>query len=643
MKKHGVLSSILFILIILLIAGCTDSGSNASKDTEPDKVNHSFLLYKESYVNEDGESIGELYIQSTDSKAEKVSEGVKQYSYTYLNDKNKVLFIDVENKLYEYQKGKEKVKLADDVFIFNGNYSDDLITYQNSESDLYIIHDGKEEKIASDVYHMDILDKKIYYSDNDGDFSVYDMESRQENDIASEVTYFQLLNQKGDIVYLNDDYMLYYQKAGEESIKVSGEEVDPTFIRYTDNSLIYLVYDGDGNKQLNTSKVSGSDVTTEQIADEVFDAEYADETFYYVNYDGNLYEKKLKDDGSTKLASDVTTFQFIDGTLYFMDEDTNLYKLTSKDEKEKIASDIYEYQVYNGDVVYLNKDHELFVNKTKIESDIQQFAFYFGNIVFATDDDTLHLMKELEDPEVVMEDLNKYSTAYYQNQIVFSNTLGFDDIAGFWKMDNGYESLFIEIKKDGSIQDYLTSETYHYMIDNAGYQSMDISSEYDAFTISMVDDVLTMSQGDEAYSATKSSKEEADQYVQDIVYQQDIEAVNSLINGYLPTYINAINFGDTYNLGYYIDEGSDIYQQQVEFVTEMYDNLIEEEILDYEILSVEGIDKDTYEAVVWEQYAIYDWNDNSEKTVEQTVTYTVKRISGSFYITKLVVSAEDSL
>ncbi len=124
-----------------------------------------------------------------------------------------------------------------------------------------------------------------------------------------------------------------------------------------------------------------------------------------------------------------------------------------------------------------------------------------------------------------------------------------------------------------------------------------------------------------------------------------MEEIKYTISEYLAEFTQAIYYGSTSSLGYYIDENSALYQEQVDFITNLYENYIEEEILDYEFKDVKSLDKDTYEAVVKESYAIYYydeyWSDPTEETVNQTTTYTLKRIDDSFYIVDLKVATED--
>ncbi len=115
-----------------------------------------------------------MFLISKDGKQEKIASDVRDGSYSYINSQDKVLFINQENELYEFENGKEKVKLAKDVANFDGDYSEDIVTFQNEETDLYIINgESEKEKISSTVSQYELIGEHIYFLDNDGDLSKY--------------------------------------------------------------------------------------------------------------------------------------------------------------------------------------------------------------------------------------------------------------------------------------------------------------------------------------------------------------------------------------------------------------------------------------------------------------------------------------
>lgn len=634
--------AIFTIFVAIVTAGCSDNAG--TKESAPAKVHQSFLYYSEEYTGENGESIGNLYIEEG-KEPEKISGGVLNNEFVFLNDKERVLFIDEDHKLYEFSTGKDKVKLANDVYSFNGNYEEDIVTYQNEESDLYLIEaEGESEKIASEVYLYELVGEDLYYVDMDGDLSIYNISDRQESDLANDVASFQLLSNDGEIVYLNNDNMLYYKNGKDESIKISSEEAVMSFIKKMDDSLVYLRYD-DESLDLYATEISGEG-KSEKIASEVTMVDYSDGDFYYINDDGNFYKKSTKDEDATKLASDVSDFTMKKGKLYFTDEDSNLYQLGDSDKKEKIASDVSRYNITpDGDVVYMNEDKELFVGDKKVASDIDDYSHYYGNVAFATKDGKLYLMEDMKEKKVIEEDLSDFSTASYQNREVYSNEMSFEDIAGIWKAESDYATAYIQIDKDGSFTELQSGDGESYTVDYAGFQSMNISSEYDSATITMnEDDTLTVTY-DESKVLTfqKSSKQEADQYIKDLQLQADKEEIGTLIDGYLNEFADAVNYGYPDNLDNYIDSNSEFYNQQTAFVVSTYESNIREDLIDYHIENVESVEQDTYKVTVQEQFSIYKYEDSTETTSDYKNIYTIKRIAGDLLITNLEVNKTNDL
>ncbi|WP_068674963.1 hypothetical protein [Oceanobacillus sp. Castelsardo] len=633
------LSIFLFILIVVLVAGCTQSESlDEERSKRPDTIHHKFLFYTESNVNENGESIGELSIKTKDGELEKIASGVKNYGFVYLNDKDKVLFVDEENKLYEFQMGKDKVKLAEDVQFFDGYNKEDFIVYQDMDMNLYVIkNDGKEEKIGSEVAQYDLVDGNLYYTDFDGDYSVYNIESRKQSDIANNVVHFKILNRDGDLVYVNDDYMLFYKKADEGSVKISSNEIDPYYIKNVDDRLIYLSYEKDDAMDLYSSTLS-SDVTTEKVASNVYLADYDKNSFYYLNEDNNLYQKGEYDEKATKLASDVQYFYLVEGTVYYTDEEYNIYKVNSADDKEQIAEKVYQFNVHtDGRVVYLTEEDELFIDETKVASDIEMYAFFHGNLVYATKDNELVFMQDLEEEQVI-EDIRDFSSVMYQNLQVFSNQLTFDDISGLWKFEDDYGAIFFEISADGTVADYLAGTKEIWMVDYAESNTIAASSENGFVTITKLDDeTLTFSDSYSEYTLTKATKEEADSYVNDVQREENNIAIETLIQDFLFIMTYATDTGDLYDLDFYIDPNSDLYHELADSIMKMYENQMGKVLLTHEITDIKSLDGNRYEVIVEEEHSVIDYTDYYEEIVEQTVIYELEEVDDWFYIRDIEV------
>jgi hypothetical protein len=634
------LSVFVFIFAVVLVAGCTQSESlDEERSKKPDTIHHKFLFYTENYVNENGESIGELSIKSANGELEKIASGVKNYGFVYLNDKDKVLFVDEENKLYEFTEGKDKVKLAEDVQLFDGYNTEDYIVYQDTDMDLYVISDdGKEEKISSEVVQYDLVDGHLYFIDSDGDYSVYNIESRQESDIANNVFHFKILNRDGDLVYVNDDHMLFYKKTDESSVKVSGDAIDPYYIKNVGDRLIFLSYEEDDETMTLYSSTLSREVTTEKVASNVYLADYDKSGFYFVNEDNNLYQKGENDEKATKLASDVNYFYLVDGIVYYTDENNNVYQVRAADDKERIAEKVYQLNVHtDGRIVYLTEEDELFIDETKVASDVEMYAFFHGHLVYVTKDHELVLIENLEEEQVI-EDISEFSSITYQNLSVFSKQLTFDDISGMWKIEDEAGAIFFEISADGTVTDYLAGTKEILTVDYAEFHTIAASSENGFVTITKLDDETISFHDDYSdYTLTKSTKEEADSYMNDVQQGENNVAIATLIDDFLYIMTSATETGDLQDLDFYIDPESDLYRELADSIMNSYENQLGKIILTHEITDVTDLDENRYRVTVNEEHSLIDYTDYSEEMVEQTVIYELEKAEDWFYIRSIEV------
>jgi len=117
------------------------------------------------------------------------------------------LYINDENELYEVEKGKEKSKLANDVVNVNGDYDEDVVTFQNADNDLYMVSgENEKEKIAANVTQYKLIGDNIYCLEDDGDFAMYNIKDKQESDLASDVADFTVKD--GKVFFIDKDIRL---------------------------------------------------------------------------------------------------------------------------------------------------------------------------------------------------------------------------------------------------------------------------------------------------------------------------------------------------------------------------------------------------------------------------------------------------
>lgn len=621
------------------MAGC--KGAETQSEVKPSKLHQNFLYYTEDYEDEEGSGVGELFIKKLgDDNVDKIATDVKEYEFSYLNEDNKVLFVDSEGTLFEYESGKDKVKLAENVYTYDAStYSDGVIIYQNEDDDLYIIKiDAEVEKIASDVYQYELMDNDLYYVNYDGTFKMYNIKERTEEEIATNVESFMTFTKDGTLAYVNDDYFLYYRDGKDgESKKVFSETTIAETVQLVDKTLVYIGSDSDSSSLYMTDTTG--EMTTKKIATDVRDYWYDNGTFYFINSDDNLFQKKADDDSAKKIASDVIDVTFDEQGVFYLDSEDIVYALDSKDEKKKVATDVLDYTITDeGDIIFQTTNDELFVDDKKIASDVEMYSYVYDNLIYSTTDDTLYMMEGMKEAQVVDEDLSAYHYVFYHGEMVFNNVLGFKDITGVWR---SVDDDFIEIKSDGTIISILDQEQLKFEKEHADAKLLNAyNDEYEEYVIIRQVDKETLiieSDYEEVY-LYKSSHSEAEKFAVEEQEASVQEEIDDLISSYVFDFEYAVNEGDSDYITDYISPTSDFYKQQVKFVQDMYEKDIYEELLNYEVMGTDKVNEDTYKVTVYEEFSIYnlDTGDETEKSFENV--YTVERIDGEFFITDLKVS-----
>lgn len=645
MKSKGT-KTVVFILIAifsLAIIGCNKK--EAINEEKPEEIHNEFLFFEEEYVNENDISIGDLYLKSEGKEKEKISSKVVDGSFEFINSQNKVMFLNEENELYEFVIGKEKEKLAKDVTSFRGNYDEDIVAYQKDDFDLYVIKgEAEDEKIASSVSQYEIVGNNVYFIDDDGDFSIFNMEDKQETEIASDVISFTDLNNKDEIAYLDEDQSLFFRKIGDEqSIKITSDEVSPNSIKKIGNSLVYLNIEDGESAELFQSPIQEGGTST-KIASDVFHYKYTKGYFYYVNNDDNLYKKKEKEENSTKIASDVAEFTIRGNSIFYMNTESDFYSIKDSEKPKKIASSVLEYDITpNGDAVYTTEDKDLFVNSKKISSDVQEYKHYFGNVAFSTKDDKLYVMKDMGEKKLVEGDMNQFSNASFHNKIVYLNYMGFEDITGVWKAGDAEETVYLAIDENGAITYLLNGESVNSEALYSGYHWLNATASGSDLRFELgKDQTLEISIDGDPLSFTKSTQGEADEFVKRVQTEADKEEISNLMDNYISSFTDAVNYGNENYITDYMDSGSPFFQQQVDFVNNAYEKDISEYLEEFAIENINSEGPGVYKVTTSETFTIHEGFGTEGITKNFKNTYTVKNIDGEFLITDLKVGQTNS-
>lgn len=645
MNKRIFLSAIIFIIITLV--GCSNSTTTSNKEAIPDDVHKDLLYFVSTSAQNsvsDLELTGELYIKQFEKEEpEKVDSNVQISQFTYEKDLNKVFYITNDHTLYEYEIGKEKKKLAEDVNHFLLGNEDVPILYSTNNFDLYMIKNNEEkEKIGSNIHHVELQGQDVYYVNENGSFLVYNIEERTEKEIASEVEQFKFLNDELDIAYVNEDGFLYYRNAKDgENIRISSDTVYYFGQVHFDGKELFYI---SGNEDLYSAEVSG-DSSPRKIASNVIEFIYDDDKLYYLNTDDNLFKIGIKDDDSTRVASDVLQYRIIGEEIVYLSNEHNLYKVNKELESERVASGVEQFDVASdGNIVYVNDDKAIYVNDKKITDEFAMYAFVYGNVIYSTKDNKIVLLENLTDEHVISDDASKYDFAYYYDNLIYKNRIDFSDIAGIW-VGEDEERTILEFSSDGQLkyrfpfegsvklimneEESAPRSIYAYSDEADGYLNIRKVSE---------NEIEISEYGGEYITYTKTNEEEINKQIAKVQEAEDHEEITFLMNGYINNFADAVNFGNFYYIEDYLAPGSNIYKEQETFIENAYEKDIIEELIDYDILNIQRVDENTYAVTTSETFMI--WVDGDSKTNSYENKYSVKRINGEFLLTDIEVKVK---
>lgn len=652
MRKSRLSLFISLVMISLVLVACSEKEGNGQSKSKAKKTQSdpTFLLYKETSTIDDHLSTGDLYLETVNGEREKVAGDVQQDRYMYLPESETVLFLTSDDDLYEYKKGSDKIKIASDISIFE-SAPNDHIFYWDEYFDFYLMNPEREsEKIASSAEPVELLNDDLYYLNGDGVLNVYNVETRREITLASNTDHFSLLNEKGDIIYLNDDSMLLYKKFEEEPIKISSKSIDPTTIEMTNEGFMYIT---DDERTLYQTSFDGAE--TVKIASDVEVYKFKDDQIVYLTDDYNLFLKKTTDEATTRVASDVFNFTTMDSVIYYTDMNGKLFRVDKSLEREEKANQVESFYLWkNDDFIYQNEENELFLNDKKLATDVLSHMYLGDLLIYATAEKKLYMMDSKEEPVVIFDDLSEYSTVEYQNYTVFANELSFSDISGYWKMKDSTEPEYIHLSNDGVLVNESDGFTAHFDILHGNYHYLEATYDDDYWLFTLEGNTLIIQDDYEQVYFEKSTKKEVEQAFKSEEDEQtaEIEKVDSeevevstespfavevsfdRVDEFLWYYLKAYADGDIQSLDEYIATSSPFYASQKSYMEKLNNQGIELEFVDHDLIELEEIGQNKYKVIVDEYFTLYHPEDGT-KDISQTPIYTMEVLDGDLYLTDL--------
>jgi hypothetical protein len=112
----------------------------------------------------------------------------------------------------------------------------------------------------------------------------------------------------------------------------------------------------------------------------------------------------------------------------------------------------------------------------------------------------------------------------------------------------------------------------------------------------------------------------------------DQNAVILLMEEYLVNFEKAVNDGAFVYISHLLDPESQLYEEQIDYVLDMYERQITEKIIQYQIGTPVKAEKDTYEITVQETYSIHYGSEGREEIKNFENTYTVIRYDANVWL-----------
>ena len=290
---------------------------------------------------------------------------------------NKVVYVK-ENILYVRSINPNK----DDRNKITEDYDSQLKLTDDSKSILYLNKDrelvnynikkDKDEVIAKKVsaYYCDTEScDKLFYIESDNTKKIFYFDGKNSKEVAKDIYTISAYDiENKQVIYTtisNGLYTLYYQKVGNDAVKIEDKLTSVRTVRLFEGKDIYYV---NGDSEVRYVKVSGSklgDVKT--IASDVSGYLYAYKDGYAFIADvdstskGKLY---LAKNGKAKEIDDDINYNLITvnkkgNKIYYLKDyksSGDLY-VTSGGKGKKIVDDVYTFEYVKDDLIYYIKDY----------------------------------------------------------------------------------------------------------------------------------------------------------------------------------------------------------------------------------------------------------------------------------------------
>ncbi len=378
---------------------------------------------------------GEIILLNKKDKKVSLSKNDSLKDIVYANNTNKYVLYKQNSTLFLYRANKkdESVKIMDKVKSYSFSPNDKYIVSVDSDDNLYVYNNKKNEKIVSDIKEVkavtndDVIylkdgilnrrslnykkeeitkieknfgreltvinDKYLIYLDGNKSLKLYDLTNDNNIKIDEDVSAYYSEPNIEEFYYLTLDSTLYYYD-GTKSNKVANDIYDVNSIDVKNNEVVYSKYDKTYSLyfQKGTKEASPIDKDLKNSINYVFI--YNKEAVYYVNKDNDLMFARIN---GSKVGKSRTVVSDVDA-LSFQKAKKGYIFLA--DTTKKGLGTLYITNSYKAKKI----DTDVIATNVKISND-GKTIYYFKN--FASNSGSLYYSKGNK-PKLIDEDVTKY-------------------------------------------------------------------------------------------------------------------------------------------------------------------------------------------------------------------------------------------
>lgn len=251
-------------------------------------------LFFPDKINDDENGFNLYFRDVTKPKKDAIKIASDVRGYIVNDSATLVTYMNTDSDLYQYNiKKDDKEKIAGNVSELRISEDAKTVIYINDDSNLYLKKTGKDkEKLTGDVSNIEAASKNldvIYYTKDE---TLYRQEGTKDKvKVASDVSYVEAYEEDTDTIYFVKEETLYKKQGNKDNVKIASD-VSSVLHIYDSGELYYTKYDKEEISCMDyviDDKKSQDDNMTEPDYPDYYD--YYSYSDYSIDWDA--YDKAL--------------------------------------------------------------------------------------------------------------------------------------------------------------------------------------------------------------------------------------------------------------------------------------------------------------------------------------------------------------